>query len=209
MDERDYKAMNKELKQREMNKQEKQLVCEHLDKLSTTFKTGIKYRVSDIIDAVEQFKKDNNLLENVSGWYLSHNHEYWCVYYDFEKGIIYGIDLYNEWICAKNKWGVDADDYPATQQQVEERLFPFFEKMYPKGTKVKCLSDNSVRKITDEYFINKSGMNKVYATKSKDKWTGQCIMKDGILAEIVEESEVDKLKAELRKLSDKLKELGE
>jgi hypothetical protein len=204
MDERDYKAMNKELKQREMNKQEKQLVCEHLDKLSTTFKTGIKYRVSDIIDAVEQFKKDNNLLENVSGWYLSHNHEYWCVYYDFEKGIIYGIDLYNEWICAKNKWGVDADDYPATRQQVEERLFPFFEKMYPKGTKVKSMIfENSIHQFYGSKYSLKG-------EKLNEFWMGKnCIMKDGILAEIVEESEVDKLKAELRKISDKLKELGE
>lgn len=179
--------------------------CELLDALQEQMSLLAPSLKKDLMlkECFAKFKADNDLLpKNVSGWYLSRKYKEWVVYYDFEKNIIYGIDLDNDWFLNQigNDGNIDPDDYPATQQQVEERLFPFFEKMYPKGSRAKCLYYNLFEDINDE--LNPCRDNNVWIG-------GTCIMKDGILAEFIEESEVDKLKAEIRKLSDKLKELGE
>lgn len=193
-----------------MKKEEKQLVCEHLDKLCTTLKTGIKYRVSDIIDAVEHFKKDNNLLTNMSGWYLNRTDDS-LRFFDFEKNINWGIGMNNEWveiggISATSLFGKDY--YPATRQQVEERLFPFFEKMYPKGTKVKFLNGN-IRKVNGTFWIVNN--NTISAHFYKTRQVGSPIMQDGILAEIIEENQnakaIKALDKAIELLMDKKKQL--
>lgn len=176
-----------------MKTEEKQLVCEHLDRFRDQYNNKTWHNTMSI--EIEQFKKDNNLLTNVSGWYLSNckQDEKWVGFYDFEKKIAYGISPKGHWFYHDKELDliIEKDEYPATQQQVEERLFPFFEKMYPKGTEIKAINGSyKLANVNGTFFINKP--NEVCSHEMDDKFFGHAIMQDGILAEIISENQNDK-----------------
>lgn len=196
-----------------MKKEDKELVCKWLDRaiefatedIWYDCKTDKKKSIEISLDKIQQFKQDNDLLpENVSGWYLDDDYELFLRYQDYEKDIHFGINVEGDWFCGKGGCPFNANLYtPATKQQVEERLFPFFEKMgYVKGACVKSIITSKEKRLKGGFHIYFE--NKVYANTINGD---VLIMEDGILAELIEENEVDKLKAEIRKLSDKLKEL--
>lgn len=183
-----------------MKTEQKELVCEYLDAYREfAWKRGLT------IEELKKFKQDKNLLpKNVRGWYIENETE-WCVYYDFEKGIMYGIDYIGDWFKKRINEPLET---PATQQQVEERLFPFFEKMGYKEKQAKCLASpfDCKLNLSKAYFtLNYS--NEFYV-RNNEFGELNCIMKDGILAEIIEEKE-NEMEKTIKVLDESIRTLEE
>lgn len=130
--------------------------------------------------------------KTVSGWYKSDAHNKWLAYYDFENNLIYGFGFSDgAWFSRKlERMRVDSGDYLAPPKEVEEALTKEFNKLYPKGSKVKCLTDGATRVIDNGSFWYIFGDNYAYHHGAK-------VFDNGIWAEPIKTMTIDELASKL------------
>lgn len=168
-----------------MKTEEKELVCEWLDKL------GDDIRLEWVTVYLNQFKADNDLIVKdeleFGRWICSDAFNNELFMYDNVNGLLYGVNANDEWICDKLNDccpNYDTDNRYATSEEIESKLSAMAEKMgYIKGVEVVSAYDNTTKSILTNGFKMYSGTDLCAITD--DVSSNITIMKNGKWAEII------------------------
>lgn len=161
-----------------------------------------KETLKEILNRLDAVEKHLNINQNptheVGNWYGTEN-GIGCIYitiikdYKYFNG--YGVNMNGDWITEEIPGFIPFRAFPIklTLEEAYERLKKWFiQNGYKEGVKVKCLNDSLIYEIREfeKYLVKYLKRDNEFWVRGLDGW-GVCLMKNGKLAEIVEDNNIE------------------
>lgn len=181
-----------------MKKEEKQMICEWLDKYANGSHLSLL-----------QFKKDNNLIveDKMNMWLRHSSSAVWLGFFCTKTDRMYGINVLGEWFNLRfYNFFPNSDQYIiASNSEIEERLTKCAIKMGYDKRQSECLID-VVKKIDFSDVTFELDVDSCILWVVDETGNNNCIMKNGTWAKFIP-TEKERLIAERDALNEKISKL--